>query len=114
MKYKLLTVAIVSLFIYSCASKQVVRTTQKEENVNGKPFQVAEEKATVAPNKVLTENQAHGKQVYENNCAKCHKLHEPSSRTAEQWKPIVDRMQKKARISDEDAASVYNYLTAQL
>ncbi|ESU22665.1 hypothetical protein FEDK69T_19230 [Flavobacterium enshiense DK69] len=112
MKFNVFAVAITSLFIYSCASRQVVQTSQKGEDVKITRFVV--KKTITVPNKALTENQAHGKQVYENNCAKWHKLFEPSSRTAEQWKPILGKMQIKAKISDEDAASVYNYLTAQI
>lgn len=113
MKIKLLSIAIASLFIYSCAPKQVVQTSKKEEPIKVttiKTAQIEEKKEGV----VLNDNQLHGKSVYENNCAKCHKLYDVKSHSAEEWKPIVARMQKKAKISDEDAASVYNYLTASL
>ncbi|MCG2611759.1 cytochrome c [Flavobacterium sp. SM15] len=95
MKLKLFGLAIASLLIYSCASKQVVQTT------------------TEAPKAIeLTAAQQHGKGLYEQNCAKCHKLFEPSKHNAEEWKVTLARMQKKAKISDEDTASIYGYLTA--
>jgi cytochrome c5 len=58
----------------------------------------------------MTDTERAGKVVYEANCAKCHKLHEPKSFSAEEWKPIVLRMQKKAKISDEQREMVYAYL----
>ncbi|MGX7668714.1 cytochrome c [Flavobacterium pedocola] len=120
MKVKVLGLAIASVLIYSCASKQVVETTKKEEPVKQEAVkqevvvqqEIAKEEIKAAV--MLTENQLHGKTVYENNCAKCHKLFEPTSHSATEWKPVLERMQKKAKISDEDTASVYNYLTAQM
>ncbi|MNV05344.1 hypothetical protein D3C71_956770 [compost metagenome] len=37
-----------------------------------------------------------GKKLFEANCAMCHGLKKPASRTEEQWKTIVPRMVKKA------------------
>lgn len=37
-----------------------------------------------------------GKKLFEANCALCHGLKKPDSRTEEQWKTIVPRMVKKA------------------
>ncbi|MEW5677352.1 hypothetical protein ABGT15_13635 [Flavobacterium enshiense] len=114
MKFNVFGVAIASLFIYSCASKQVVQTEKKEDAVKETVVQKEVVKQEAEAAVMLTENQLHGKKVYENNCAKCHKLFEPSSHSATEWKPILERMQKKAKISDEETASVYNYLTAQM
>ena len=48
--------------------------------------------------------------LYENNCGKCHALFSADKFTKEQWEPIVLRMQKKARITDEQRDLVFNYL----
>ena len=48
---------------------------------------------------------------YENNCAKCHKLYNAKDYTAEQWKPILVSMQKKAKITDQEREKIYTYLT---
>ncbi|KGO90696.1 c-type cytochrome [Flavobacterium suncheonense] len=95
MKVKLFGLAIASLLMYSCASKKVAQnTTEAAKTIE------------------LTAIQQHGKGLYEQNCAKCHKLFEPSKHNAEEWKVTLGRMQKKAKISDEDTASIYGYLTA--
>lgn len=98
MKIKVLGVAIAAMAIYSCASKQVVQTSKTEDTT----------KKAVE----LTADQAHGKGLFEANCGKCHKLFEPSKHDPEGWKVTLARMQKKAKISDEETASIYNYLTA--
>lgn len=96
MKMKILTSALVVFLIYSCGgsksatpmvdAKKVVTTTSLEE----------------------------GKSLYESNCAKCHKLYEPTDFSKEDWKPIVREMQKKARLTDEQGTSIYNYLISKV
>ena len=97
MKIKVFGLAIAAVVISSCASKKVVQTS-KTDNM-GKTIE-------------LTAEQQHGKSLFEANCGKCHKLFEPSKHNPEEWKVTLARMQKKAKISDEETASIYNYLTA--
>ncbi len=98
MKSKVLGLIAIAAVVYSCATKAVVQSTPIEE----------------VKTVVLTAELAEGKHLYENNCAQCHKLFEPSSHSKEEWKPIVLRMQKKARIDDAQTASIYNYVTSSL
>lgn len=53
-----------------------------------------------------------GKTIFTGNCAKCHKLKEPGSRTPEQWNKVLKRMIPKAKLSDEDGKLVRAYLIA--
>ena len=55
-----------------------------------------------------------GKDLYENNCAKCHDLFKPKDYSKENWAPILVEMQGKARLSDMQMASISNYIYAQL
>ena len=98
MKYKVLTLAVLATFIYSCASKSTLPTveTPKEEI----KFAVT-----------LTAELAEGKSLYENSCGKCHQLYAPSDYNAEQWKPIVSRMTPKAHLDDAQGKKIYAYLT---
>lgn len=103
MKSKFLAVAILSVILYSCASKTVAPET---------PVVVKEEvKPAVAP---LTAELAAGKTLYENNCAKCHKLFEPTDFSQKDWQPILVRMQKKAHLDDTQMAGINNYIYSQL
>lgn len=70
---------------------------------------VVEEKKVEA--KIENPALAEGKSLYEANCAKCHKLYDSKDFTAEEWTPIVMKMQKKARITDEQRDKIYAYLT---
>jgi len=94
-----MALAVLAVRIYSCASKSSVPTA----DVPTKP----------APPKtvVLTADLAEGKSLYENNCAKCHRLYEAKEFSAEEWQPIVARMQKKAHLEDLQGQKIYNYLT---
>jgi cytochrome c2 len=53
-----------------------------------------------------------GKTIFTGNCAKCHKLKEPGSRTPEQWNKVLKRMIPKAKLSDDDGMLVRAYLIA--
>ena len=97
MKYKVIALAVLSSIIYSCASKSNVPTTEvKKEEVKTSP---------------MTSELTEGMYLYENNCAKCHKLYSPNEFNAEEWKTIVARMQKQAQLTDLDGQKIYNYVT---
>ncbi|MFN3753637.1 cytochrome c [Flavobacterium sp.] len=100
MKYKVLALAVLATIIYSCASKSSMpmATTPKEE---------------IKFATVMTPELAEGKSLFENNCGKCHSLYQPTDYNAEQWKPIVLDMQKKANLDDAQGQKIYNYLTMQ-
>ncbi len=95
MKLRILSLAITGILIYSCSPKVVPAVTE------AKPIVVA----------ALSPELAEGKNLYENNCAKCHKLYNPSDFTKEEWTPILLKMQKNAKIQDAEREKIYNYLT---
>ena len=107
MKYKVIALAILAVIIYSCAAKSSVPTTEVKKTESSEP--TVNDKKGVAT--VMTPELAEGKNLYENNCAKCHKLYDSKDFSAEEWKPIVDRMQKKAHLDDMQGQKIYNYLT---
>lgn len=109
MKYKIVALVILSVIIYSCAAKSTAPSVVTK---------TAEVKPAPAPNGnkpesalVLTPELMEGKNLFENNCAKCHRLHDPKEFSAEDWKPIVARMQKKAHLDDIAGQKIYNYVT---
>ena len=104
MKYKIVSLAVLAVIIYSCAAKSSAPT--------------AEVKPAPAPNGnkpetalVLTPELMEGKNLFENNCAKCHRLYDRKEFSAEEWKPIVARMQKKAHLDDLAGEKIYSYVT---
>lgn len=103
MKLKITLLAILSVLIYSCASKSSIPTeVAKKEEPAGLPFARA-----------LTPELMEGKTLYENNCGKCHDLYDTKAFSAEKWKPIVEDMRKKARLSEADGMKIFNYVAMQ-
>lgn len=92
MKTTLIITVLLGITVACSSSKKTVAETVK------------------APEKVLSPELAEGKVLYENNCGKCHGLYNPSDFTKEQWVPIVNRMQRKAKITDAQRDLVFNYL----
>lgn len=119
MKIRIVALAVVGIFIFSCAPKVITpapkeiapaQEVQKDDevavSVNKNLLPIADAN-TPSKSMVLAE----GKNLFENNCAKCHKLYDPSDFNAEQWKPIMLSMQKKAKLQDAEREKIYNYLT---
>lgn len=102
MKLRIITLGVLGLLLYSCASKTPA------------PAPVAEVKAETAPKGVMTQELAEGLSLYENNCAKCHKLYNPKSFSSEQWKPILVDMQKNTNLNDAQMVSISDYINSQL
>ena len=94
MKTKNSIIALLAIALYSCGGSKSITPI-----VEVKPIKSSSEIAQ-------------GKSLYESNCAKCHKLYAPSDFTKEDWKPIVNQMQKKAHLTDSEGLKIYNYLIA--
>ena len=54
-----------------------------------------------------------GKNLYEISCVRCHKLKDPAKYTAQQWPGLVNKMQKRAKITDEQKAIILSYLVSE-
>lgn len=53
-----------------------------------------------------------GRKLYLENCAGCHSLHLPSEFTRTAWGKVLDRMQSKTRLKDEEMTAILRYLAA--
>jgi cytochrome c553 len=95
MKLKITSLIALTLIVISCATKNKVSSTETTQ--------------TVLSNELLE-----GKNLYEKNCAECHKLYNPKEFTSEKWKPILTEMQIKAKLNDSQMASISNYINSQL
>lgn len=93
MKMKLFTGLAVLAIAYGCSTANKLPSTE------------------VITNTAQTIDLAQGKILYEGKCGRCHSLYEPSKYTAAEWKPIVERMAPKAKITEEQKGLVYAYLT---
>lgn len=66
---------------------------------------------TVNDTASLTELQE-GRKLYINHCGSCHNLYKPQSYTREKWTHQMLEMKVEAKISDEQAVLILNYLTS--
>jgi cytochrome c5 len=100
----------------SCGTPAAVSSTTAKKSTDEKAKQetVAAAPTNEAKSLVMTPALAEGKDLYENNCAKCHDLFKPQDYSKENWAPILVSMQGKAHLSDIQMASISNYIYAQL
>jgi cytochrome c5 len=103
---KLRVLGIVAFaFLFGCATKSRIAPA-----IEVAPIAVVAE--SESEELIITaETLAEGKNLYTTSCADCHSLYEKESFTAEQWKPIVLRMQKNTNLSDLQREKIYAYLT---
>ena len=52
-----------------------------------------------------------GRNVFINNCGRCHNLYNPDSYSAANWKTIVPSMASRAGLSATETAQVTKYVT---
>jgi len=97
--FKTFGFVVAALFVFSCAAKMV--TVADKEPVPTKEY---------VKTNFSDEQLAQGQVLYENNCAKCHKLFEPDSRDAEKWNDVLKRMIPRAKLAYEDGRLVRAYL----
>ncbi|RXR19382.1 cytochrome c [Flavobacterium amnicola] len=99
MKTKLFVAALLSVAFFSCSKKVTAPVVNTE-------VKVTEEVKTELPTAI-----AEGKTLYENSCARCHKLFPVTKHDKSGWAVTVDRMAPKAKLTAEQKDLVYNYLT---
>ena len=97
MKKIIMGAVVLAMTLFSCSKKAIAPATE---------VKATEEAKVELPTAI-----AEGKTLYENNCAKCHKLFPASKHDKAGWAKTVDRMAPKAKITDEQKILVYNYLT---
>jgi hypothetical protein len=102
MKSSVLIGLVVLSVVFACAPKKVVVVTEEILPIK----EIAAEKF-----EITAEFIAEGKNLYTTSCADCHSLYEKESFTAEEWKPIVIRMQKNTKLTDLQREKIYAYLT---
>ncbi|RZJ69477.1 cytochrome c [Flavobacterium sp.] len=108
MKSRILVFALAAV-AFSCSPKVVVQPSTPAATETPKP-EVAE---TTSP-MPSPEGIAKGRDLYANNCGKCHKLFAPTDESKEDWEPILKRMQRKARLTDEDMVFIHDYIFSEL
>lgn len=96
MKKYLYSLAFVGAIVYSCKTQSTP------------PVPAPKDSPAVAANDVV----AKGSDLFTQRCGKCHELPSAAEFTSEQWKPIIDRMAPKAKLTEEETNWVLAYVNA--
>jgi cytochrome c5 len=106
MRSKIFGLLALTFVAVSCASKKVVAP----------PDVVKPMTTMVAPKPGMVDAKLNpvarvsGKNLYESNCAKCHTLHNPTEFTQQRWNPILLKMQRKAKLDDNQMIAIKDYI----
>lgn len=100
MKIQITLFALILVLISSCGTAASRYYTPTEANA--------------AKANMPVENLIAGKDLYITACKECHRLNKPSRYDAQEWTSILEKMQKKAKLSDAETAKIYAYLTSEI
>jgi mono/diheme cytochrome c family protein len=90
-----LLISISLVFLMGCSgTKQVVQKEIKKDVITSEAVKI-------------------GKDLYDNRCGKCHKLFAATDYSIKRWPGILDSMQSKAKITDEQKAQIFAYLSTE-
>jgi cytochrome c5 len=109
MKSKIIGILALAFIVFSCAPKKAIT----HQEVVNPPKVVAVLQPGMHDAKKETKERLSGKNLYETNCAKCHALRLPAEHSKEKWGPILQKMQRKAKLSDDEITAVKEYIFSQ-
>jgi hypothetical protein len=52
-----------------------------------------------------------GKEIFSNKCGRCHKLPKPEKHMPEEWTKILEKMAPKAKLTADQTALVFKYIS---
>ena len=62
---------------------------------------------------ISTDSLLIGRTLYTNHCGSCHNLHLPQQYTRAHWQKEIPEMKRKAKITDQEAQLITNFLLAR-
>ena len=98
---KFSVIAFLCVVLFACSHK-----TKTSTSVTGTPSPKIS--AAAAAGVTLEEKSA----LYSASCVRCHKLIAPAAHTKDEWVVWLDKMAPKAKITPEQKAHIYDYLSA--
>lgn len=85
------------LIILAACSKKTVPTSTQASAVD-------------KPVPTTTDMAVSGKKIFEAKCGRCHALKNPSDYTSQEWRPIMNRMADKAKLTTDEKTQVLTYV----
>jgi cytochrome c5 len=84
------------IVLAACSKKTVPTSTQAP--------------ATDKPVSTTADLAISGKKIFEAKCGRCHALRSPSEFTSQEWRPIMNRMADKAKLTPDEKTQVLTYV----
>mgnify|MGYP002077123683 CR=1 FL=1 len=104
---KVLIIALV--FAAVACSKKTVPAGSKTESALSQAD--VERGQAIFPDLSLTQLQE-GKKINDQDCGRCHRVHQPAELTEQEWRKIVPIMAKKAKIDKQAEDLVLRYVVS--
>jgi cytochrome c5 len=104
--HRFFSFALVATIIFSACnqSKKIaanpVPATNTATLVTSAPVLVAESKTSIVE----------GEKIFTTKCGRCHDLKAPANYTSNQWRPIMNDMAGKAKLTTDEKANVLAYV----
>lgn len=121
MKSKIFSALAITTILFSCATKTVPTPPATPQVSNEEKAQkglvTAEtnfEQPKVNSKVEMSKKFEIGKDIYQNNCAKCHVLYAAKEFKKEEWSIILVKMQRKAKLDDTQMELISSYIYTQL
>lgn len=105
------SIALGAIFMANCTPKAGKAVASSNTNATA-PAAVSVMTREEANSKFSADQMEAGKMLFAGNCAKCHAIKGPETRTAAQWDKILQRMVPKAKLNEEDGKLVKAYVIA--
>ncbi len=96
MKKYLYSLAFLGAVIYSCSTQTKTKT----------------DAASTMASAAKAEDIRKGQDIFSQRCGRCHDLPAPSAFTTSEWKPILERMAPKAKLTADENSWVMAYVDA--
>lgn len=98
MKKYIYSLCLLGVIVYSCKTQQTTSPTSETNSV--------------IANLSNEEMMKKGEDLFNLRCGRCHGLPTPSEHTVADWKPIMDAMAPKAKLTPEETNWVLAYVNA--
>lgn len=96
LSYRYSFLFMVLIVLAACSKKTVPTSTQAP--------------AMDKPVSTTTDLAVSGKQIFEAKCGRCHALKNPSEYTSQEWRPIMNSMADKAKLTTTEKTAVLTYV----
>jgi hypothetical protein len=90
---QIVSLSVLAIFLLGCAVSLYIPTENDAKKYNSS-----------------LESLNKGRELYVKKCGRCHKPFSTTKFTEQQWLPQVNRMQKRAKVTNEEKELIFSYI----